>query len=157
MQSIGMRKTIQFFVLIHLVLVVNEVKAATEVANARVQIVPAINISQDTEVDFGTLNNVNGTCAMSVGGDLSGTSGMDCAGTQTPGQFTIGGASGSVVTIAVTQGQLGGVTFNPVIAGSNSRTLEEGSTTVTVIGNVVLQDATDGDKNISYTFTANYE
>ncbi len=133
------------------------VLAASEIGNARVQIVPAININQESEIDFGQLSNVDGTCIMSSGGSLSGTAGMDCAGDQVPGVFSISGANGAVISLSVTQGSTDGVVFNPVIDGSISRTLANGLTTVTILGSLILNNAIDGDKNISYTLTANYE
>lgn len=133
------------------------VMAASELASARVSIVPAININEEAEIDFGQLSNIDGTCYMSSGGTLSGTTGMDCVGSQAPGVFSISGLIGAVINISVTQGSIDGVTFDPVIDGELSRTLANGSTTVTILGSLTLNNALDGDKNISYTFTANYE
>ncbi len=133
------------------------VMAANEIATARVQIVPAINITEQTEIDFGTLSNIDGTCTMSSGGSLSGTAGMECAGDEVPGQFNISGLDGAVISLSVTQGFSQGVTFQPVIDGSNSRTLEGGVTTVVILGSLTLNNAQDGEQNISYTLTANYE
>lgn len=132
--------------------------AADQVGNANVEIVSAITISEDTQIDFGQIINVNGTCTMASGGTLSGTAGMGCTGTETPGVFTISGTSGAVIDVVVTTGStVDGVTYNPVIDGSLTRTLTGGSATVNVIGNVVLNAATDGVKDIAYTFTANYQ
>lgn len=131
--------------------------AANEIGNARVKIVPAIQIDEETEVDFGLLSNIDGTCFMAADGSLSGSAGMDCIGNETPGVFSIRGASGAVINISATQGTIGGVTFNPVIAGNINRTLNDGSTTVTILGNLVLNGATEGTKVITYTLVANYE
>jgi hypothetical protein len=49
------------------------------------------------------------------------------------------------------------VTYNPVVDGILTRTLSGGSTSVNVIGNIILSNATDGVKDIAYTFTANYQ
>ena len=131
--------------------------AASELGNARVLLLPAIDISEESEVDFGQLSNVDGTCAMALDGSLSGSPGMDCVGNETPGVFAIRGADGAVLNISVSQGILGGITFNPVIAGNSQRTLENGSTTVTILGNLILSGAAEGTSIISYTLVANYE
>lgn len=132
--------------------------AADQAGNANVEIVSAITISEDTQIDFGQVINTDGTCNMASGGSLSGTAGMGCTGTETPAAFTITGTTGSVVDISVTAGAaIDGVTYNPVVDGILTRTLTGGSTSVNVIGNIVLSSATDGVKDIAYTFTANYQ
>jgi hypothetical protein len=49
--------------------------AADQAGNANVEIVSAITISEDTQVDFGQIINANGTGSMASGGSLSGTTG----------------------------------------------------------------------------------
>lgn len=132
--------------------------AADQAGNANVEIVSAIAISEDTQIDFGQIINNDGTCTMTTGGALSGTAGMGCTGTETPASFTVSGTSGAVVDISLTAGaSVDGVTYNPVLDGVATRTLSGGSATVAVIGNIVLASATDGVKDIAYTFTANYQ
>ena len=132
--------------------------AADQAGNANVEIVSAITISEDVQIDFGQIINSDGTCTMASGGALSGTAGMGCTGTETPATFTVNGTSGSVVDISLTAGAaVDGVTYNPVLVGAASRTLTGGAATVNVIGNIVLASATDGVKDIAYTFTANYQ
>lgn len=138
--------------------VANWVLAADQSGNANIEIVTAITITEDTQIDFGQIINADGTCTMSSGGSLSGTLGMGCTGVETPATFTVLGTSGAVVIINVAGGStLDGVTYNPVIDGSSARTLSGGSASVDVIGNVVLSGASDGVKDIPYTFTANYQ
>ncbi|MFK8020784.1 MAG: hypothetical protein AB8B86_13510 [Pseudomonadales bacterium] len=132
--------------------------AADQAGNANVDIVSAITIAETREVDFGTIVNVNGTCTMGSGGGLSGTAGMACSGTETDGLFTITGTTGSVVDISLSGGNSDAtLVFNPVLDGAVSRTLTGGTTTANIIGNIVLTDTSDGDKDIAYTFTANYQ
>lgn len=132
--------------------------AADQAGNANVEIVSAIVITETTEIDFGQIINVDGTCTMATGGSLSGTAGMGCSGTETAGQFEIAGTSGATVDVSVTAGSaVDGVTYNPVIDGAATRTLTGGTADVNVIGNIVLSSATDGVKDIAYTFTANYQ
>ena len=132
--------------------------AADQSGNANVEIVSAITISEDTQIDFGQIINLDGTCTMSTGGALSGTAGMGCTGSETPATFTVSGTSGSVVDISVTAGaSVDGVSYAPVIDGLNTRTLVGGDATVDVVGSITLNSATDGIKDIAYTFTANYQ
>ncbi len=132
--------------------------AADEASNANVNIVTAITISEDTEIDFGTITNEDGTCTMASGGALTGSAGQSCTGTETPGSFTVSGTDGAVVDLVVTAGAaVDGVTYTPAIDGASTATLTGGNATVAVIGNLALSSATDGDKNIAYTFTANYQ
>ena len=132
--------------------------AADQAGNANVEIVSAIVITENTQIDFGQIINLDGTCTMASGGSLSGTAGMACTGTETPGTFQVAGTTGAVVDVSVTAGPaVDGVTFNPVIDGVLTRTLAGGTADVDVIGNIVLASATDGVKDIAYTFTANYQ
>ena len=132
--------------------------AADQTGNANVEIVSAITVSEDTQIDFGQIINLDGTCTMSPGGALNGTSGMGCTGTETPATFTISGTSAAVVDISVTAGAaVDGVTYVPAVDGLVSRTLTGGTVSVDVIGAVTLLGATDGIKDIAYTFTANYQ
>lgn len=134
------------------------IMAADQAGNANVEIVSAITISEDTQIDFGQVINTDGTCNMASGGSLSGTAGMGCTGVETPAAFTINGTTGAVVDISVTAGAaVDGVTYNPVVDGILTRTLSGGTTSVNVIGNIVLSGASDGVKDIAYTFTANYQ
>ena len=131
--------------------------AASETANARVEILPALSISQATQVDFGQLHNANGDCIMSATGELSGSPEMACTGTRTPGIFTISGTTGSTIIVSTTQGSSGGVTFQPEIAGGSNHLLDNGQAIVTVGGRLTLDSASEGIKSIAYTVTANYQ
>lgn len=134
------------------------VMAADQAGNANVEIVSAILISEDTQIDFGQIINIDGTCSMAAGGALSGTTGMGCTGAETSGIFSIAGTSGAVVDVSVAAGpSVDGVTYNPVVDGVLTRTLTGGAASVNVIGNIVLSSASDGVKDIAYTFTANYQ
>ena len=139
--------------------------AAEQTGTARIElvgggggIVDPIEITEVTEIDFGLLANVNGICTMSSGGVLSGPAGMNCNDTETPGEFLLTGTDGAVVEIDVTGGQtVDGVTFNPALDGDALRALSGGNTTVNVVGNIELNNATSGVKDIPYTFTVNYQ
>ncbi len=127
-------------------------------ANARVSIVKAIDIGVVNELDFGSISQLNGTCSMGSSGILSGSDGQDCSGSSTPGVFQIAGANGQSIIMNVTSGAaVDGINFTPRIDGSDNRTLVDGTANVEIIGDLTLSDATLGDKNISYTVTANYQ
>ncbi len=139
--------------------------AAEKTGTARVElvgggggIIDPIEITEVTELDFGLLANINGTCTMGPGGVLSGPAAMNCNDTETPGEFLLTGTAGAVVEVSVSGGQtVDGVTFNPALDGDSLRALSGGNTTVNVVGNVELNNATGGVKDIPYTFTVNYQ
>ncbi len=127
-------------------------------ANAKVTIVKAIDIAVVSELDFGTISELNGTCTMASSGALSGSDGQDCAGTSTPGLFQVAGANGQSIIMNVTAGAaVDGINFNPKIDGSVTRTLVDGTANIEIIGDLTLTDTTLGDKDIAYTVTANYQ
>ncbi|ARN73519.1 DUF4402 domain-containing protein [Oceanicoccus sagamiensis] len=127
-------------------------------ANARVNIVKAIDISLVSELDFGNISELNGTCTMGSSGTLSASDGQDCSGTSTPGVFQVAGTNGQTIIMNVTAGAaVDGINFTPKIDGSNTRTLVDGNANIEIIGHLTLSDTTLGDKNIAYTVTANYQ
>jgi len=135
--------------------------AASINGNANVNIISALSISEATEIDFGNIAAVDGTCAMAANGALTGSSAdLNCTGTATPASFDISGEASEAVDISVTAGAaVDGVTFTPTIDGGlNTVTLDgSGAASVTVHGSLALSAATVGDKDIAYTFTANYQ
>ena len=124
-------------------------------ASANTELVAEIAITEDTQIDFGILTEEDGTCTMASGGGLTGSLGQSCTGSATPGSFTITGTNGKEVDLTLTAA-VDGVTYNPLVDGDIAPRLTGGTTTVAVIGSLVLLSAGDGDKNISYTFAANY-
>lgn len=131
--------------------------AASVVGSASVEILPALNVEETSAINFGQLQQVDGTCIMDHAGQLSGPDGMNCNGTESLGAFIIAGADGATVNISVTGGAITGIGFNPIIVGSSSRTLVNGSQSVAIAGELTLENAPLGIQTISYTFTANYE
>jgi len=132
--------------------------SAEQSGTANVEIVSAVSITEETEVDFGTVVNVNGRCTMASGGALSGTTGMACTGNETPGVFRVDGTVNAYVQASVSPGpSVDGVSFIPKIDGQTIRILSKGDAHFPVIGEIVLDDATDGDKDIPYVFTAHYQ
>lgn len=125
---------------------------------AYVEIVENLEMIEAQALNFGLIENIDGICVMASDGTLSGQNGQNCSGTSSPGEFTISGTSDQniIVTVMASNAQ-DGVAFTPEIDGANSRTLEGGSATVTVIGQLTLSDALIGGKSIEYTITANYQ
>ncbi|MEM8499195.1 MAG: hypothetical protein AAF542_14315 [Pseudomonadota bacterium] len=130
--------------------------AEPTVATAKVEILPALDVRQETAIDFGQIRNAPGTCTMSSNGALSGTDGLECAGTETPGSFVVTGSANSVIDVSVTGGSEDGVYFAPRIEGANQRALSNGVARIVVLGSLELEKTSPGTKQISYTFTANY-
>ncbi len=102
-------------------------------ATAKVVILPALDVRQETAIDFGQIRNTSGTCTMGANGVLSGTEGMECTGTETPGTFIVSGSAGNIIDVSVTGGSEDGVFFAPRINGSKQRALGNGMARVTVI------------------------
>lgn len=127
-------------------------------AYARVNIVEAINIQEISEVDFGNVLQQDGVCTMLADGNLTGTGDQQCQGQEVPAHFMITGTVGQSVVVSVAQGDaVDGVSFAPVVEGGSSRVLADGNVSVIVVGALSLQGASVGEKNLSYTLTANYQ
>ena len=131
--------------------------AESTVGNANVVILETISFAENFAVDFGYITNADGTCTMDAVGALSG----QCLGRPagTVGDFTVAGTANQAVSVSVGSGSTsGGVTFNPVLSSSATPTLSAGgTTTVNVIGNLVLLSATAGAKALTYTLTVDYQ
>ena len=126
--------------------------------NANVQIREVLELTQKNELNFGTIEARDGTCTMAADGSLTGSGGQNCTGQSQPAEFVIIGTSGQVVQLAVEQEEtVDGVTFSPALNGTTTRSLGEEGSTVNVVGTLTLSSAIPGDKNISYTVTANYQ
>ncbi len=146
------------FNILFLLLFSGGVYAAAVTGHARVNIVTAVNISEVSVIDFGVVENADGTCTMDASGALSGSDGQTCDGSATPGEFLISGEIGQNIVVSTTSTiTVDGVSFAPTIEGSNVRTLDDGTTTVKIIGEITLGGASEGNKNIDYIITANYQ
>ena len=132
--------------------------AAELTANARVNIVEAVDMSTVSELNFGNISQLDGTCSMASSGVLTASDGQDCAGSSSPGIFEVAGTTGQSITLNVSAGgSVDGVSFTPKIDGALTRTLSGGKVSIEVIGDLTLSNATLGDKAIAYTVTANYQ
>ena len=80
-------------------------QAATQTADARVVILPAVQLAQTDALDFGVVasSGTAGTVVLPVGSNTrTCTAGVTCVGAASRGQFTVTGAeNGYVVVISV--------------------------------------------------------
>lgn len=111
------------------------------------------------ELNFGTITNENGECKIKGSGALVNSSGQTCLGTGVPAKFKIYGDPYAVVIASVFQGSaINGISFIPKISGSAVKTLNaKGKKSLKVVGSLFLNNASAGDRNLSYTVSINYE
>ena len=113
-----------------------------------------VEVTESTQLDFGVVENQDGTCVMDSDGNLSGI----CSGTSTPASFVVSGTENSTVLISLSETtESGGVAFTPSLVGEPSRQLVDGEAEVDVIGELSLNDASSGQQDIDYTVTVNYQ
>ena len=109
-------------------------------------------------LDFGTISNENGTCSMDNQGNLNGTGGQTCFGTGTRSKFWVRGDVGYSFFVIVSGSSSNGITFNPVLKGNASRTINSnGRRNVRIVGDLVLNNVTPGTFSPSYLLSVNYE
>jgi len=119
--------------------------------------IKAISIEESVQINFGTIAADNGICTMQSGGTLSGSAGQFCSGIETPAEFIVGGTNGQIIELMVTGGSNLGVTFRPAIDGSSIITMQGSSTSVFIIGEIELNNVSQGNISIPYIFSANYQ
>lgn len=153
-----MTKILKQYISAFLLLISSAALAVDHSSYATVEIVENLSMSQSQALNFGSIENIDGICIMASGGTLSGQDGQNCSGSSSPGEFIISGSvdQSIIITVDASAGE-DGVVFTPEIDGSSIRTLDGGSTTVKIIGQLSLNTATLGAKNIEYTITANYQ
>ena len=131
---------------------------------AAVNLLLGLTVTEDREIDFGSLNgNSAGNCTMALGGALSGTA-TGCTGIGTSAQFTVTGIRFFQVNVSVLPGSLDGITFTPTFGPSTSLSgfLPPtsgifGSATLEVAGQLSWGSTLlQGTKVIPYTFVADY-
>ncbi|ARN73518.1 DUF4402 domain-containing protein [Oceanicoccus sagamiensis] len=109
-------------------------------------------------LDFGVISNENGTCSMDNQGNLTGSGGQSCFGTGIRSKFWVWGDVGYSFFVLVSGSTSNGITFNPVIKGNASRTINtNGRRNVRIVGDLVLNNVTPGNFGISYLVSVNYE
>ncbi len=127
-------------------------------SHASVAIADSLGIARVSEIDFGRISNASGTCTMASDGRLTGSNGNSCAGHRSPAEFVVSGPSGRSIAVSATGSpRLDGVLFTPVIVGSISKQLLNGSATINIIGALTLSAAIVADRAVRYTLTTNYQ
>ena len=131
--------------------------AASTIGHVGVTILEPIALSESTTMDFGAIPANDGTCSLNETGSLVGTDGSECDGTGQLGEFAIIGSEDQQVSIAVTSGSsVEGITFEPVLHSASTPTLEGGSATVKIGGDLLLSSAPVGQQLLTYFITVNY-
>jgi len=110
--------------------------AATETAEARAQILAALDVMLDgtrDTLDFGTIaeSGAGGTVTLTPAGGLTCGSGLVCAGTTETPKFDIDGENGATVNISLTSDtitlQSGGDTMNVALSTSADSLVLDGT------------------------------
>ena len=139
--------------------------ATDQTGNASAQIQQAISITEDTQMDFGTVavDGTGGTVTISAAGAVSGPGGYTFSGSPAAGTFTASGDASTAVTIGFTAGSLTGpgtaMTLNNLShdAGGTPTTDGSGDLTFNVGGDLVVNAAqASGAYSGTYTVTVNY-
>ncbi len=117
-----------------------------------------LTIELRDQLDYGMISNENGTCSMDNQGNLTGTGGQTCFGTGIRSKFWIWGDPGYSFFVMVSGSSSNGITFNPVIKGPTSRTINNnGRRNVRIVGDLVLNNAGTGNFGLTYLLSVNYE
>ena len=138
--------------------------AATANANARARILRQVTLTNTSDLQFGTV--VTGAAASTVAISSTGArtcgAGLVCSGATTAADFTIGGTTGSVVTISVPASV-------SLTSGANTMTatLAASAATATMVANAgafsvggtlaVGANQADGDYIGTFTATVDYQ
>lgn len=142
------------------------VQAATQTADARVVILPAVQLAQNQQLDFGVVasSSVAGTVVMPTASSTrSCTGGVTCVGTAFRGQFTITGAeNGYVVGISVpasTTLAFGTITMPVTLTSSLTTFTSTGAAQQFFVGGTLTVGANQaaGTYTGTYNVSANYQ
>lgn len=138
--------------------------AATASATARAKILRQITLTNTSDLQFGTI--VTGAAASTVDISVAGARtcgvGLVCSGTTTAAGFTIGGTTGSVVTISVPAS----VTLTSgadsmtasLVSSAPTTTLVANAGSFTVGGSLAVgASQPDGDYAGTFTATVDYQ
>jgi len=138
--------------------------AATASATARAKILRQITLTNTSDLQFGTIvtSIAPSTVDISVAGARTCGAGLVCSGTTTAAGFTIGGTTGSVVTISVpasvtlTSG-LDSMTAT-LVSSAPTTTLVANAGAFTVGGSLAVgASQPDGDYTGTFTATVDYQ
>lgn len=139
--------------------------ATDQTGNASAQIQQAISITEDTQMDFGTIavDGSGGTVTITAAGSVSGPAGYTFSGSPAGGTFTASGDASTAVTISFTDGSLTGpgtaMTLNNFThdAGGTPTTDGTGDLTFNVGADLVVNASqASGAYSGTYVVTVNY-
>ncbi len=160
-----MKRFIGFSVALGLVFAVNGLANATDFAQTgKVDVIAALSVAQNTELDFGAVSANDGTITL----DSADTITSDPAGISVgavavaSGEYTITGQSGNVVTVTLTPGsQPAGLVLSSFTADQplGTITLTAGTATIKVGADlqVIAASVTTGnDKVLNFTLGVTY-
>lgn len=112
-----------------------------------------------SNLEYGVIASENGICRMNDRGSLLGLAGQSCLGNGSPAQFSINGDPGLVIFVTAagsTDNQ--GVEFAPSIAGSATKVISpSGATSLSIVGDLILNNAGDGAHSLDYLVNVHYE
>ncbi|MFN3620800.1 DUF4402 domain-containing protein [Sphingorhabdus sp.] len=141
-------------------------QAATQTANAEVDIIAAVQLAQNASLDFGVVASgaSAGTVELPTGADTrTCTAGLTCVGTAQRGQFTVSGAAtGFTVAISVpasTTLTSGGNTMTLALTPSITSFTSVGAPQVFYVGGSLAVGASQpaGNYTGTYTVSADYQ
>jgi hypothetical protein len=136
--------------------------------NAVVDVVQALTVTEDTQLDFGAVADNDGVIILGTGDAITSDASGIASGTPASGDFTITGTPGVTVTVGITIGSPGtgltmsDVTTSPANVTTASQTLD-GATgefsfimgaTLTVDGDTA---AVGDDQTLPFTISVTYD
>ena len=140
-------------------------QAATETADAQVRIIAAVQLVEVNALNFGIVapGAAAGIVTISTTSDTPTCDlGLSCVGTTTRGRFTVTGASGQTVAIAVDPTvtlNSGGNTMSVALTPSTTTVATTGSPVAFFVGGALSVGASQVAGNYvgTFTVTANYQ
>lgn len=143
----------------------NAAQAATASANAKAQILKAITVTKNADVDFGTIvtSATSGTATLSNAGAVTCSAGLVCAGAPAAGAFAVTGTTGQVVTLSTSNASLTGPgAAMPATLATSSATLTltgVAASDVFKVGGLlaIAANQVEGSYTGAFTVTVNYQ
>lgn len=140
--------------------------AASATGDATVKVMSGLAVSKTSDLNFGRLVPGSGTETLTVAADGTVTCGgtLTCFGTKTPGNFSVTGAAGEVVTVQIANSAItlsNGSYTMPVSLSTpaNSMTLSVDGTGSFKVGGVLTVASTQapGTYTGQYSVSVNYQ
>ncbi len=158
-----MKYLISFSVAVSLIMVLNGVAKATDFDHVGlVDVIEALALAEDTQLDFGTVSANLGTITLDTADSITDPSGISVVGPFTSGDFTITGQSGNTVQVVVSAGSMpSGLdlkNFTTSPADLTALTLTSGTASFTIGADLeVLAGVSTGtDQSLNFTIAVTY-